>query len=103
MFLGFHRVSRPPNVFVPRQLRNTIAPQRKRRFTDQNGSTTYSASDLFSGLLYNNRGFTSAIWPQDAGDFVDFGFGLDSHSRSSTAGTTLPGMAPHTASPSSMP
>ena len=46
--------------------------------TDQNGSTTYSASDLFSGLLYNNKGFTSAIWPIDAGDFADFGFGLDS-------------------------
>jgi subtilase family serine protease len=46
--------------------------------TDESGSTTYSASDLFSGLLYNNRGFTSAIWPIDAGDFTDFGFGLDS-------------------------
>jgi len=29
-------------------------------------------------LLYNNKGFTSAIWPIDAGDFADFGFGLDS-------------------------
>lgn len=46
--------------------------------TDQNGSTTYSASDLFSGFLYGNKGFTSAIWPEDPGDFLDFGFGLDS-------------------------
>jgi subtilase family serine protease len=46
--------------------------------TDQNGSTTYSASDLFSGLLEGNKGFTSTIWPIDAGDVVDFGFGLDS-------------------------
>jgi subtilase family serine protease len=46
--------------------------------TDQKGSTTYSASDLFSGLLYGNKGFTSAILPVDAGDVLDWGFGLDS-------------------------
>ncbi len=46
--------------------------------TDVKGSTTYSASDLFSGLLEGNKGFTSAIWPIDAGDVTDFGFGLDS-------------------------
>lgn len=46
--------------------------------TDQKGSTTYSASGLFSGLLEGNKGFTSAIWPIDAGDVTDFGFGLDS-------------------------
>jgi subtilase family serine protease len=46
--------------------------------TDESGTTTYSASDLFGGLLYGNKGFTSAIWPEDAGDVLDFGFGLDS-------------------------
>jgi subtilase family serine protease len=46
--------------------------------TDQKGSTTYSASDFFSGLLYGNKGFTSAILPVDAGDVLDWGFGLDS-------------------------
>jgi hypothetical protein len=46
--------------------------------TDQKGSTTYLASDLFSGLLYGNKGFTSAILPVDAGDVLDWGFGLDS-------------------------
>jgi subtilase family serine protease len=46
--------------------------------TDQNGSTAYSASDLFAGSLYGNKGFTSTIWQIDAGDFVDFGFGVDS-------------------------
>ncbi|MGB8011120.1 MAG: S53 family peptidase [Terriglobales bacterium] len=46
--------------------------------TDSSGSTSYSASALFSGLLYDNKGFTSAIWPLDSGDFFDFGFGIDS-------------------------
>ena len=46
--------------------------------TDSNGTTTYSASDLFNGLLYGNKGFTSTIWPEDAGDVLDFGFGIDS-------------------------
>jgi subtilase family serine protease len=46
--------------------------------TDESGTTTYSAADLFTGLLYGNKGFTSAIWPEDAGDFFDFGFGIDS-------------------------
>jgi subtilase family serine protease len=46
--------------------------------TDKSTSTTYTASGLFSGLLYGNKGFTSTIWPIDAGDVLDFGFGLDS-------------------------
>lgn len=46
--------------------------------TDSSGTTVYSASDLFSGLLYGNKGFTSTIWPIDAGDVLDFGFGIDS-------------------------
>jgi subtilase family serine protease len=45
--------------------------------TDANGTTTYSASDLFSGLLEGNKHFTSAFWPVD-GDLLDWGFGLDS-------------------------
>jgi subtilase family serine protease len=46
--------------------------------TDQNGTTTYSASELFSGVLYGNKGFTSTIWAPDAYDVYDFGFGIDS-------------------------
>lgn len=46
--------------------------------TDSNGSTTYSASQLFTGLLYGNRNFTSTILEEDPGDFLDWGFGLDS-------------------------
>ena len=46
--------------------------------TDASGTTTYSAADLFSGSLYGNKGFTSAIWAEDAGDVLDFGFGIDS-------------------------
>jgi subtilase family serine protease len=45
---------------------------------DQNGATTYSASEIFVGLLEGNKGFTSAIWPEDSEDVLDFGFGLDS-------------------------
>ncbi|MGO9520123.1 MAG: hypothetical protein ACLPND_24065, partial [Candidatus Korobacteraceae bacterium] len=45
---------------------------------DQNGATTYSASEIFAGLLEGNKGFTSAIWPEDSEDVLDFGFGLDS-------------------------
>jgi subtilase family serine protease len=44
--------------------------------TDQNGSTTYSASDLFSEFLDGNKGFTSAFWPPSP--YIDLAFGLDS-------------------------
>lgn len=46
--------------------------------TDQSGTTAYSASELFAGSLYTTKGFTSTIWPLDAEDFIDFGFGIDS-------------------------
>ena len=46
--------------------------------TDSSGTTTYSASDLFAGVLYGNKNFTSAIWPEAPGVFLDFGFGIDS-------------------------
>lgn len=46
--------------------------------TDSSGTTTYSASALFDGFLYGNKGFTSTIWPIDSGDVVDFGWGIDS-------------------------
>ena len=46
--------------------------------TDSAGSTTYSASALFSGLLFGNKNFTSAFLPLDASDILDWGFGLDS-------------------------
>ena len=45
--------------------------------TDSKGSTTYSASELFSGMLYGNNNFTSTILEEDPGDFLDWGFGLD--------------------------
>ncbi len=45
---------------------------------DQNGSTYYSAADLFSGSLYNTTGFTSGIWPFVGGDtYAVIGFGID--------------------------
>jgi len=44
--------------------------------TDSNGTTAYSASQLFSGLLYGNKNFTSAFLPVD-GELLDWGFGLD--------------------------
>jgi subtilase family serine protease len=46
--------------------------------TDQNGTTDYSASELFNGLLYGNKGFTSAIWynPSPDSSYV-LGFGID--------------------------
>ena len=46
--------------------------------TDQNGTTAYSAGSIFDGLLEGNKGFTSALWPLDSADVVDFGFGIDS-------------------------
>jgi subtilase family serine protease len=46
--------------------------------TDASGSTTYSATDLFAGSLFGNKGFTSALWPEDSADILDFGFGIDS-------------------------
>lgn len=45
---------------------------------DKNGSTYYSPSALFGGALYGNTGFTSAVWNLGGGNFVDFGFGIDS-------------------------
>ena len=34
--------------------------------------------EIFVGLLEGNKSFTSAIWPEDSEDVLDFGFGLDS-------------------------
>ncbi len=45
---------------------------------DQNGATTYSASEIFAGLIEGNKNFTSTIWPEDSEDVLAFGFGLDS-------------------------
>jgi subtilase family serine protease len=49
--------------------------------TDQNGTTNYSASALFAGAIYGNKGFTSALWQPKPGHpttVVVFGFGIDS-------------------------
>jgi subtilase family serine protease len=49
--------------------------------TDQNGTTNYSASALFAGAIYGNKGFTSALWQPTPGDpttVIVFGFGIDS-------------------------
>jgi len=46
--------------------------------TDQSGSTTYTDTQLFEGLLEGNKVFTSAFWPADPIDLIDFGFGIDS-------------------------
>jgi subtilase family serine protease len=45
---------------------------------DKNGSTHYSPSALFDGALYNNTAFSSAVWNLGGGEYVDFGFGIDS-------------------------
>jgi subtilase family serine protease len=45
--------------------------------TDSNGTTKYSAAALFGTLLEGNKSFTSAFWPEDPEDLLDFGFGLD--------------------------
>jgi subtilase family serine protease len=45
---------------------------------DKNGSTCYSATALFSGLIEGNTGFTSAVWDLGSSTDVDFGFGIDS-------------------------
>ncbi|MGA9718117.1 MAG: protease pro-enzyme activation domain-containing protein [Acidobacteriaceae bacterium] len=51
---------------------------------DKNGSTYYSPTALFNGVLEGNTGFTSAVWDLGGGTDVDFGFGIDS---SLTVGT----------------
>ncbi len=51
---------------------------------DKNGSTYYSPTALFNGVLEGNTGFTSAVWNLGGGTDVDFGFGIDS---SLTVGT----------------
>jgi subtilase family serine protease len=45
---------------------------------DKNGSTYYSPSALFNGVLDGNTGFTSAVWDLGGNTDVDFGFGIDS-------------------------
>jgi subtilase family serine protease len=45
---------------------------------DSNGSQYYSAPDLFSGLLYTQKDFLSAVWPIDSNDAIDISFGTDS-------------------------
>ena len=46
--------------------------------TDSSGTTNYTASDLFAGVLYGNKNFTSAMWIPDPSVVIDFGFGIDS-------------------------
>jgi len=49
------------------------------KIKDSSGTTSYGAAAIFgSSLLEGNTGFTSAIWPADPQDVLDFGFGLDS-------------------------
>jgi subtilase family serine protease len=46
--------------------------------TDASGTTDYTAAELFAGVLYGNKGFTSALWPDGTDFLLDFGFGIDS-------------------------
>ena len=46
--------------------------------TDSSGTKAYSADALFSGLLYTQTQFTSAIWPFDSTDAAVISFGTDS-------------------------
>jgi hypothetical protein len=45
---------------------------------DSSGATFYSANDLFTGLLYSQTKFPSAIWPFDSEDALVLSFGTDS-------------------------
>jgi subtilase family serine protease len=45
---------------------------------DTSGATFYSAAGLFSGLLYTQTEFPSAIWPLDSQDALALSFGTDS-------------------------
>jgi subtilase family serine protease len=45
---------------------------------DSSGATFYSATGLFTGLLYTQTEFPSAVWPLDANDYVALSFGTDS-------------------------
>ena len=45
---------------------------------DSSGSTVYSADGLFTGLLYSQSTFPSAIWPFDSADALVLTFGTDS-------------------------
>ncbi len=44
---------------------------------DANGSTFYSASQLFSNNLYSKTSFLSAVWNLGSGEYGDLGFGLN--------------------------
>jgi subtilase family serine protease len=44
---------------------------------DKSGATFYSPTDLFTGLLYNTREFTSALWNAGGGTNYTLSFGLD--------------------------
>jgi subtilase family serine protease len=45
--------------------------------TDQYGTAYYLPFEFFLYSLYGNTGFTSAFWPPDSTDLLDFGFGID--------------------------
>jgi subtilase family serine protease len=48
------------------------------KVTSSSGTTSFSASAIFDGLLEGNKGFTSALWDAGTGTVIDFGFGIDS-------------------------
>jgi subtilase family serine protease len=45
---------------------------------DSGGATFYSATDLFTGQLFGNTEFLSAVWDLGGGLDFDLSFGLDS-------------------------
>jgi subtilase family serine protease len=45
---------------------------------DSSGATFYSTDALFSGLLYSQKNFVSAIWPLDPEVSINLSFGTDS-------------------------
>jgi subtilase family serine protease len=49
----------------------------KGTITDQYGTTYYLPFEFFLYALYGNTKFTSAFWPPDSEDLLDFGFGID--------------------------
>jgi subtilase family serine protease len=45
---------------------------------DSTGSHYYSPADLYTGLLYSQKDFLSAVWPIDSQDAIAISFGTDS-------------------------
>jgi subtilase family serine protease len=48
------------------------------KVTTSSGTTSYTADEIFDGLLEGNKTFTSTLWDAGPDTVIDFGFGIDS-------------------------